>query len=298
MSFEIEVSEIHNMEKKYFAERSKLMLPAVSLILLLFLIVYPFIFGVEMLWVIWLAVPFFIIGAGFIFKRMFYYPVFSEDTLLLKHALVKSWTRDFKYSDIHYAAVSELSKRDGTYLELSLEFLDETEPVSFGLFLTATSQMDELKAELASHGIPDMPERDVKKLSQIEFKSKTQIVFLSMSSITMVALSVVSFVWSDLPMLSILCICFCLPILLLINYVVLGTTYMEIKNVFLPFLNVRIFYSDIQMVSYNESTHFLKVVREDSAPGAGSKVSRRYLCCDGAQFYSRLKSILPPEKCS
>ena len=79
------------------------------------------------------------------------------------------------------------------------------------------------------------------------------------------------------------------------NYVILEKTGMEIKNPYLPFMNVRIFYSDVESVSLDESYAVLKIARKDYGK---TKVCRRriFACSNLSFFHAYLKAVLPPEK--
>ena len=133
----------------------------------------------------------------------------------------------------------------------------------------------------------------------MEFKSKLTIGLWGVQLVMMLAVGTFALFSLGIDVISVvMCLVFVIMGLLaltLSNYVVLEKTGMEIKNPYFPFMNVRIFYSDIESVSLDEPIAILKIARKDYGK---TKVCRRLVgACDNvAIFHAYLKSVLPPEK--
>lgn len=133
----------------------------------------------------------------------------------------------------------------------------------------------------------------------MEFKSKLTIGLWGVQLVMMLAVGTFALFSLGIDVISVvMCLVFVIMGLLaltLSNYVVLEKTGMEIKNPYFPFMNVRIFYSDIESVSLDESSAILKIARKDYGK---TKVCRRLVgACDNvAIFHAYLKSVLPEEK--
>jgi len=133
----------------------------------------------------------------------------------------------------------------------------------------------------------------------MEFKSKLTIGLWGVQLVMMLAVGTFALFSLGIDVISVvMCLVFVIMGLLaltLSNYVVLEKTGMEIKNPYFPFMNVRIFYSDIESVSLDESSAILKIARKDYGK---TKVCRRLVgACDNvAIFHAYLKSLLPEEK--
>ena len=99
------------MERKYCTERGVFVLPV-----LLFLLIGVLI-GVAVFMIVWkrwmtiiLLLLLLVKLPKYCIKRL-YYPVFSEDSMKLKHAVVDSWTKEFKYIDIDYAFLTFVDRK-------------------------------------------------------------------------------------------------------------------------------------------------------------------------------------------
>ena len=136
-------------------------------------------------------------------------------------------------------------------------------------------------------------------LDTMEFKSRLNIGLWGILFVMMLAFGISVLLSLGIDINSVvMCLAFVIMGLLFLtfsNYVILEKTGMEIKNPYLPFMNVRIFYSDVESVSLDESYAVLKIARKDYGK---TKVCRRriFACSNLSFFHAYLKAVLPPEK--
>ena len=267
------------MEKKYYTSKAYLVLSIFIFVYgLLCCTITPFIdpsFFNSLMKGVLIAVGLMAIGVCIWFTARLYYPVLDKNGLYMRHPMIGSLTKTYRYSDIHYATINiQESNKGGQSLRLFIE-LDTGEQINYTL-LTDLKQKDELASELKERGVSDRPVRNRKIIRGDEtvFKSTGAIaVYFSLAMMVLAMFGMIILMirdngsWNNADKwgcigLAVLALGFAMFILLMMNYVILGHDKITIKNAFFPFRTLELYYSDLSDIDITPQTVFIGVLKD------------------------------------
>ncbi len=209
-----------------------------------------------------MTVPFYLIGLLSVFGVYFVfraacYPVLKNDRIVIKNVLIASRTREIMYSEINYATVNKYQNGKGNpYLQIHIG-LKCGENLGYSI-MTEESQLEELRNELKSHGVSDEPcsVPVVKSVVNKVYKSNAMVVVYALFMLMLVG-TAVGLYFAPGDDLGVLClgavyVLIILYVMWISNYVIVDHGRIELKNVFCPFRNNVIYFSDIEKAEIND----------------------------------------------
>ena len=187
-----------------------------------------------------------------------WYPVLSDECIVLRHYLLPSCKRTVLYAEILYAKVGEFqTRRYGLDLVLTLR-LKDGKKLNFVL-MTSLDQIDQLKTDILSRGVPDTFDPQAVSDGEKKYLSVRALVLLSLLSSFLLAFCCWSCIWVASPLMIVLVIMFIPLVIFLMNllsYVVVDGSHIRLKYLIFKSKNLEINVDDIEDADISPGGHF------------------------------------------
>lgn len=302
MAFSITLREsfiyMADMDKKYFTSKLFLVSGITLLVSGIIMFCYPFLFPDldQLLFkLIFGALGLVSVGGTCWFFRAFcFYPVFTKDSIVMRNAVIPSRTRTVKYGEINYATVNKRETGKGhVILQLHIG-LKDGENLGYSL-MTDARQLEELRDELAAHGVTEDPVSDavIKRSGDMVYISKGIVALFIGLILFWIAICVVMFVnisgeVAPLLVMGMLALGSISSFLWCGNYVCIEHNRMIIRHI-VPYFNREIYFSDMEKTEINEKSLMTVTMK------SGGKKIKRYLGLLTPSMLEALKARLKLE---
>ena len=136
------------MEKKYFTERKFLIIfIGMAVFMLISAAVFPVLFPYEIAWMVSVVYVFMALMSLVVIMMYGFYPVIGSRTLTLRHILFHFMDKEYRFSDMHSAAV--FSENYGCKITIKMK----DGRIMSKFIRTSRTQLDELRCDLTERGI-------------------------------------------------------------------------------------------------------------------------------------------------
>ena len=266
------------MEKKYFTNKHIIFTNFLLILTSIGLCIVPFIETFEfdtLMQGTMICTGLIGLGLSLWLFRSLAYPILDNDVLIIKHPILESLSKTYRYSDIHYAVISiQESNKGGQSLRLFIE-LDTGEQISKTI-MTDCKQKIELAAELKNKGVSDIPVNNRKICREEEkvYKSIKHIIIL-FACFAIYATILGYFIyffyddgfWEDVDKwgcagLGALILGIFIVISMVSNYVIIGQDKITIRNVLFSFRRLELYFSDLKRINITPQMMFEGVLKE------------------------------------